>query len=156
MSRPTRDDERELFRRSIARGLPIRIGSMTGATPRAPAAPGGGLDGNTEDRLRRGLIAPDGRLDLHGMTEASAYRALHAYLGRAHKDGRRLVLVITGKGNPKRDDAPWMQSPHGVLKQMVPRWLKERPLAVLIAAVGPAHRRHGGEGALYVYLRKAR
>ena len=67
------------------------------------------------------------------------------------------MLVITGKGNPKNDDtAPWMMSPHGVLKQMVPRWLNEPELAALIASVSPAHVRHGGDGALYVYLRKNR
>ena len=156
MSRSTRDEERDLFRRTVKAALPIRTGAMTRAPARAPAVPGGGLNGNTEDRLRRGLIRPDGRIDLHGMTQAGAYRALHAYLGRAHKDGRRLVLVVTGKGNPKRDETSWMDGPYGVLKQMVPRWLKERGLATLIAAVRPAHLRHGGDGALYIYLRKAR
>ena len=48
----------------------------------------------------------------------------------------------------------WMPSPHGVLKQMVPRWLNEKAFAALISGSGPAHRRHGGDGALYVYLRK--
>ena len=67
------------------------------------------------------------------------------------------MLVITGKGNPKNDEnAPWMMSPHGVLKQMVPRWLNEPELAALIASSGPAHAKHGGGGALYVYLRKSR
>jgi DNA-nicking Smr family endonuclease len=67
------------------------------------------------------------------------------------------VLVVTGKGNPKNDEnAPWMTSPHGVLKQMVPRWLNEPGLAALIASTSPAHARHGGDGALYVYLRKNR
>ena len=47
-----------------------------------------------------------------------------------------------------------MQSPHGVLKQMVPRWLNEKEFTALISGAGPAHRRHGGDGALYVYLRK--
>ena len=66
------------------------------------------------------------------------------------------MLVITGKGNPKNDEnAPWMMSPHGVLKQMVPRWLNEPELAALIASVAARPMSsHGGDGALYVYLRK--
>ena len=63
--------------------------------------------------------------------------------------------MVTGKGNPRNDEnAPWMMTPHGVLKQMVPRWLNEPELAALIARVQPAHVKHGGDGALYVYLRK--
>ena len=101
------------------------------------------------------MLEPDARIDLHGMTQGAAHRTLFAWLAAAHSRGHRLVLVITGKGNPKNDEnAPWMMSPHGVLKQMVPRWLNEPELAALIASVQPAHARHGGGGALYVYLRK--
>jgi DNA-nicking Smr family endonuclease len=66
-------------------------------------------------------------------------------------------VVVTGKGNPRAPDAAaWTESPHGVLKDMVPRWLAEPELKGLIARVQPAHIRHGGGGALYVYLRKGR
>ena len=116
-----------------------------------------GVNGATEDRMRRGLVEPDARIDLHGMTQEGAHRTLFAWLVTAHQRGHRLVLVVTGKGNPKNDEnAPWMMSPHGVLKQMVPRWLNEPGLAALIASVRAAHVRHGGDGALYVYLRKNR
>ena len=114
-----------------------------------------GVNGATKDRLRRGLLEPDAKLNLHGMTEAAAYRALGKFLIGARQRGNRLILVVTGKGNPRKEEsASWMASPHGVLKQMVPRWLKEPELAALIASTRPAHVRHGGGGALYVYLRK--
>jgi len=62
--------------------------------------------------------------------------------------------VVTGKGNPKNEGADWMARSHGVLKEMVPRWLHEPAFAPLIAGTQTAHVRHGGGGALYVYLRK--
>jgi DNA-nicking Smr family endonuclease len=156
--RMTSDEERKLFEQTFKEGRPIKP-----AAPRAPAkkkAAGGapsGVNGATQDRLRRGTIEPDARIDLHGMTQDAAHRTLFAWLATAHARGHRLVLVITGKGNPKNDEnAPWMMSSHGVLKQMVPRWLKEPGLAGLVASTSAAHARHGGGGALYVYLRKNR
>jgi DNA-nicking Smr family endonuclease len=152
------DEERKLFEQTFKEGRPIRA-----AAPKAPpkkksrVTGPSGVNGATQDRLRRGLLEPEARIDLHGMTQSSAHRTLFAWLAAAHARGFRLVLVVTGKGNPKNDgNAPWMMSPHGVLKQMVPRWLNEPELAALIASVQPAHARHGGGGALYVYLRKAR
>ena len=115
------------------------------------------MDGHTAEKLKRGAVTPQARIDLHGMTEAKAHQTLLSFLRRAHKNGVRLALVITGIGNPKRDEgAEWMTAPHGVLKQMVPRWLNESDFAALVSGSGPAHLRHGGDGALYVYLRKSR
>jgi DNA-nicking Smr family endonuclease len=154
--RTTSDDERKLFERTFKEGRPIKAAPpkkpvVKKSTARGPS----GINGATQERLRRGLMEPDARIDLHGMTQQAAHRTLFAWLRSAHKNGHRLVLVITGKGNPKNDEnAPWMVSPHGVLKQMVPRWLNEAELAALIASVRPAHAKHGGGGALYVYLRK--
>lgn len=118
-----------------------------------------GLDGRTAERLRRGQLEPQSRLDLHGMTEAAAHSALASFLYRAHAQGARLVLVVTGKGlKPQADYEPFDLELHGrargVLKLMVPRWLREATLAPLVADVQSAHRRHGGGGALYIYLRK--
>jgi DNA-nicking Smr family endonuclease len=80
---------------------------------------------------------------------------LLSFLAGAQSRGIRLALVITGVGNPRpHEGAEWMRSRHGVLKQMVPRWLNEKAFAALISGSGVAHRRHGGDGALYVYLRK--
>ena len=88
------------------------------------------------------------------MTQAAAHKALLSFLQKAHKKGLRLTLVVTGRGNPEKETASWAATPHGVLKQMVPRWLKEGEFAAFVTGTAPAHIRHGGEGALYVYLRK--
>ncbi len=157
MSRRTAsEDERKLFEQTFREGRPIRVAAPKTPVKKKSASLGpSGINGATQERLRRGLVEPDARIDLHGMTQAAAHRTLFTWLASAHKNGHRLVLVITGKGNAGNDeDAPWMKSPHGVLKQMVPRWLKTAELAALIANVRPAHVRHGGDGALYVYLRK--
>jgi DNA-nicking Smr family endonuclease len=87
-------------------------------------------------------VRPAARLDLHGLTQEAAHRALLAFFRNARKNRSRLTLVITGQGSP------------GVLKAMVPRWLGQPEFAALIAGVEPAHIHHGGAGALYVYLRK--
>jgi DNA-nicking Smr family endonuclease len=154
--RTTSDDERKLFEQNFKESRPLKATMSTAAPPKKGAgSKPGGVNGATEDRLRRGQVEPDARIDLHGMTQGSAHRTLFAWLAAAHARGHRLVLVVTGKGNPKNDEnAPWMMSEHGVLKQMVPRWLNEPELAALIAHTRPAHAKHGGEGALYVYLRK--
>jgi DNA-nicking Smr family endonuclease len=154
--RATSDEERKLFEQVFKEGRPIKpVPPKTVAKKKTSSSGPSGINGATQDRLRKGLIAPDAHIDLHGMTQGVAHRTLVSWLSAAHRRGHRLVVVVTGKGNPKNDEnAPWMSSPHGVLKQMVPRWLNEPELAALIAHVRPAHVKHGGEGALYVYLRK--
>jgi DNA-nicking Smr family endonuclease len=150
------EEERKLFEQNFREALPLQTAQSkrTAKTKGAIKGPSG-VNGATQDKLRRGLMEPDARIDLHGMTQAAAHRTLFTWLAAAHSRGYRLVLVVTGKGNPKNDEnAPWMMSAHGVLKQMVPRWLNEPELAALIASVQPAHVKHGGGGALYVYLRK--
>jgi DNA-nicking Smr family endonuclease len=149
------DLERQEFEQDFRLARPIK--------PKAPPStrkkPGGagGLDGNTQDRLDRGLLVPDATIDLHGMTQMAAHRALAQFLRGARERGNRLIVVVTGKGNPRAPDAAlWTESPHGVLKEMVPRWLAEPGMSQWIARVQPAHIRHGGGGALYVYLRKTR
>jgi DNA-nicking Smr family endonuclease len=118
--------------------------------PKPPLRPGqfADLDRRTADRLRRGQIALDGRLDLHGMTQAAAHDALHDFLLGASERGQRCVLVITGKGRGG-DDA-------GVLKRQVPHWLNMPPLRARIVAIAEAQPRHGGTGALYVLLKRKR
>ena len=149
------DAERKEFEQDFRLARPIKPKAVPRPAKRAGGA--GGLDGNTQDRLDRGLIAPDATLDLHGMTQTAAHRALQRFLRGARERDNRLIVVVTGKGNPRAPDAaPWTESPHGVLKEMVPRWLAEPGLAQLIARAQPAHIRHGGGGALYVYLRKTR
>lgn len=154
--RKVSDEERKQFEQDFREARPIKIAaSKANAKKRNAALQPSGVNGATKDRLRRGLLEPDAKLDLHGMTEAAAYRALGKFLIGARQRGNRLILAVTGKGNLRKEEsASWMASPHGVLKQMVPRWLKEPELAALIASTRPAHVRHGGGGALYVYLRK--
>jgi DNA-nicking Smr family endonuclease len=106
-----------------------------------------GLDRRSGERLKRGQLEIDGRLDLHGMTQEAAHGALLAFVGRAFDAGRRCLLVITGKGN--RDGT-------GVLRAVVPRWLNQSPLRERIIGFSYAQARHGGEGALYVLVRRRR
>jgi DNA-nicking Smr family endonuclease len=121
----------------------------------APRATGlSGLDGRTQERLRRGLLEPEARLDMHGMTQASAHRALLTFVRSAHARGNRLVLVVTGKGSKTEAIFSGETVGHGVLKMMTPRWLDG--LDDMVAGWRAAHRRHGGDGALYVYLKKPR
>ncbi len=88
----------------------------------------------------------DVRLDLHGLTQARAHRALDHFIDQAVARGARTLLVITGKG----------VGGDGVLRQMMPRWLAEGPHTARVLRVEPAHVKHGGGGAWYVYLRRQR
>ncbi len=122
-----------------------------------PGAPG--LDRRTAERLRKGRTAPQARIDLHGMTADRAHGALVHFIENASRSGLRCVLVITGKGAPsyrQHDDADFMPDGRGVLRRHAPRWLRTPPLAGLIVDVYQAHPRHGGDGALYVYLKRKR
>ncbi|WP_372887079.1 Smr/MutS family protein [Shimia sp.] len=111
------------------------------------------MDKKMFGRMKRGKILPDGKIDLHGMTQAQAHPALTAFILRAHGEGKRLVLVVTGKGKSKADDDPIPTRP-GVLKHQVPHWLAMPPLSGAVLQVAEAHLRHGGTGAYYVYLRR--
>ncbi|MBA3326220.1 MAG: Smr/MutS family protein [Rhodobacteraceae bacterium] len=113
------------------------------------------MDRRRFDKLRRGRLEPEARLDLHGMTSERAHGALVAFIRAAHATGLRLVLVITGKGRPGEPDALAPQR-HGVLRHSLPHWLAAPPLASKVLQVAPAHVRHGGGGAYYVYLRRQR
>lgn len=117
-----------------------------------PAQPA--LDRRTAQRLQRGQLPIEGRLDLHGMTQKQAYAALLRFISASRNYNRRLVLVVTGKGwNP---DASRPEEAIGVLRRSVPRWLESPPFTEHVSAVRDAHLRHGGSGALYVMLRRSR
>jgi DNA-nicking Smr family endonuclease len=107
-----------------------------------------GLDRRTAERLRGGALPIEARLDLHGMTQAEAHRALDAFLARAVETEKRCVLVITGKGGRTTGD--------GILRAAVPRWLNEAPNRAHLLAFAPAQPKHGGAGALYLLLRRRR
>jgi len=153
------DEERAFFEETFkdARPLPkmrrppaAKAGARKSAQPQPPAAPAKArawlsedvppIAGRRETRLRRGRLEPQARLDLHGLTQDEAHRALLRFFVRAHGLDQRLVLVITGK--------------RGVLRGLVPRWLAEAAFRPLVAGLRSAHIRHGGEGAFYVALKK--
>lgn len=115
------------------------------------------LEPKTRRRLTRGAEV-DARLDLHGLTQAAAHHRLRGFLLEAQASGHSLVLVITGKGDPDRlgTHAPAFGEGRGVLKRAVPLWLAEPDLRMVVVGFEPAGRRHGGEGALYVRIRKRR
>ncbi|MFN6978251.1 MAG: Smr/MutS family protein [Gemmobacter sp.] len=113
------------------------------------------MDRKAFDTMLRGRKAPEARLDLHGMTLAEAHPELVRFILRAHAAGMRLVLVITGKGKLRDEGGP-MPARVGALRHAVPQWLAQPPLDPLVLQVAEAHRRHGGAGALYVYLRRIR
>jgi DNA-nicking Smr family endonuclease len=104
-------------------------------------------DASNEKRVRRGRIEIDARIDLHGMTQDQAQAALVRFLERLSGGGGRCGLVITGKGRAPSE---------GILRRRLPEWLAEPPLSGIVASFAPAHARHGGEGAWYVFVRKGR
>lgn len=109
----------------------------------------------THRQMTQGKLRPEARIDLHGMTLAVAHPALIQFLMTSHARGFRLVLVITGKGRSAGPDTAPMPVRPGALRHNVPQWLRMMPLARIVLQATPAHRRHGGEGAYYVYLRKS-
>jgi DNA-nicking Smr family endonuclease len=113
------------------------------------------MDAKQYGKMKRGKLVPEGRIDLHGMTMDKAHPALIGFVQRAHAQGKRLVLVITGKGKHRDEGGP-IPVRYGVLKHNVPQWLKMAPLNHIVMQVQEAHISHGGSGAYYVYLRRSR
>ena len=153
----------------------VRVKAPVPVAPKMPAQPLqtkmsshariAGVDGSTAERLRRGQIEPDAKLDLHGMTQERAYARLLSFVQRGHEHGYRCLLVITGKGLDVRGEEHARtrgfvmpeRSKAGVLRSLVPQWLEQRETRPLVVGIQSAHVRHGGSGAFYVYLkRKAR
>jgi len=113
------------------------------------------MDSKQFARMRKGKLRPEARIDLHGMTLAQAHPALTEFILWSRSRGCRLVLVITGKGRSGRSDIP---SPVrvGVMRHQVPQWLRQGAVGSVVQQVSDAHVKHGGSGALYVYLRRNR
>jgi DNA-nicking Smr family endonuclease len=122
--------------------------------PRPPSGvakpPADTLDGGWDRRLRRGMVAPDRSIDLHGHTLLTAHAALESALARAVADDIRMLLVVTGKP-PRAGEAR-----RGLIRASIGEWLSVSPHRARIAAVRVAHPRHGGAGALYLILRRRR
>jgi DNA-nicking Smr family endonuclease len=134
-----------------ARPLPS-AGTVRAAKPAPPVAPPLAPLGRRErSHLSRGRKEIEDRLDLHGMTQTRAHRALSGFLQRAHHDGLTFVLIITGKGRTVGGE-----SERGVLRRQVPLWLNLPEFRTLVVGFEEAHIGHGGEGALYVRIRRSR
>ncbi|MBR0968460.1 Smr/MutS family protein [Bradyrhizobium diazoefficiens] len=135
----------------VARPAPPPRPMAAPPAPRAakPAIPPLAPLGKRErTKLSRGRSEIEARLDLHGMTQTRAHRALTGFLHRAHDDGLTFVLVITGKGRSGGES--------GVLRRQVPEWLSLPEFRSLVVGFEEAAICHGGEGALYVRIRRAR
>jgi len=111
------------------------------------------MDAKAFGRMNRGKLAPEARIDLHGLTLAEAHPELIRFVLQAQSAGLRLVLVITGKGKRGPDHGPIPQR-MGALRHQVPQWLRVAPLGPAVLQVAEAHLKHGGSGAFYVYLRR--
>lgn len=133
--------------KSVGNRLVPSIRSSVGAAPLK-------MDQKAFGRMKRGKTKPEARIDLHGMRLEEAHGALNAFIHTSHAKGRRLVLVITGKGRITNDDGP-IPVRAGVLRHQVPDWLSRPPLSALVLQISEAHQRHGGGGAYYVYLRRS-
>lgn len=128
---PTREDFANMLRIPAA------------PAPRAKPMPQS-LDVNQDKRVRRGRIVIDAKVDLHDMTQTSARPALHRAIMRASNRNKLCLLVVTGKG--LRGD--------GVLRRNFPNWIAEPTVRPLVASYAPAHIKHGGSGAWYVFLKR--
>jgi DNA-nicking Smr family endonuclease len=153
-SESARPAARQPNKQSIKQSKPALLSSSHAhAAPARPAAkppPLMPIDRKLKQRLARGQIEIDARLDLHGRTLSEAHVALLRFLQRAQGEGARVVLVITGKG------AADSERGRGVLRRQVPLWLALPELRGHVLGVEEAHVAHGGAGALYVRLRRGR
>lgn len=147
-------------KRRPAPARPSGTGSLPSvAQPSSRPAP---LDGppNTQwaRRMRRGDVAIDARLDLHGLTQREAHTRLLRFISIALAQEMRVLLIITGKGGHAQNGGREKDGGRekGVLRRNLPRWLKESGVRDKILAITPAHPRHGGAGAFYVALRRQR
>jgi DNA-nicking Smr family endonuclease len=145
---PRRQARAKPASKALPKPTPVQPPAATRAGP-PPLAP---LGRRFRQEVARGRRAIDGRFDLHGMTQARAHDALLGFLRSAQARGARTVLVITGKGAPGDD----MIGERGVLRRQVPRWLRLSEFREFVVGFDTAGPGHGGEGALYVSLRRLR
>lgn len=117
------------------------------ATPRKAGHAQHGIDSATRTKLAKGRVPIEGKVDLHGLTQTEAHHLLLSFLHRAYADGRRHVLVVTGKGSSLGSE--------GVLRRAVPAWLATPMFRALVGGHEVAARHHGGGGAIYIRLRKS-
>ncbi len=182
-ARPLSDEERVLWSTVTRAIAPLRprvptdeapdeppaaeaVIPLAGEPPQKPAGPGrpaarvaaappplAPIERRLRQRLGRGSEPIDARVDLHGLTQAQAHTLLESFVRDASARGARIVLVITGKGTPRGGAS---EREPGVLRRQVPHWLKAGSLRDCVIGFAAAHVGHGGEGALYVRLRRRR
>jgi DNA-nicking Smr family endonuclease len=147
--RPLADREQaspDLQEEAPTAGLAERFRMRREAVPTVTGDTSFAFDRRTAERFRRGQVAIEATLDLHGYTQEEAFAAVDAFLEESFQEGRRCVLVVTGKGTA-RDGG-------GVLRSSVPRWITEGVHRGRLIGLGPAESQHGGDGAIYVLLRR--
>ncbi len=176
-----RPEDADLFHRTLADAKPLKRGPARVARPHAkanpvvekieapkparPAAPRAApaplppidaapLDRRTGEKLRRGQVEIDAKLDLHGMILAEAEPALARFLAQAQERGYRAVLVVTGKGT--KIDAETGRIKDGAIRRELPHWLDAAKNRMRVIGYRAAHARHGGGGAFYVLIRRKR
>jgi DNA-nicking Smr family endonuclease len=148
-STQTRGDKqavtRERIRRAVAQAAEEALAQKPKRPQIAALAHGttDGIDRRTAERMRRGKMVIDGRIDLHGMSRDAAQAVITQYILTAQATGKRCIIVVTGKGR-------------GILQDAVPQWLNMHPLRACVLAFDWARREHGGDGALYVLLKRQR
>lgn len=134
--------------------------SPSALQPGQPSAPPpiNSFDHRHKRKLSRNIEAIDSRIDLHGMRQAEAHSALRRFLFACAARGDRNVLVITGKGTriDLERTRDYMAEERGVLRRLVPQWLREAEFRAIVISYTTATPQHGGDGALYVRLRKLR
>jgi DNA-nicking Smr family endonuclease len=143
---------------SVSGPRPVRHAMPVAEKPEKPP-PLAPLDRRFKQRVASGRTPIDARLDLHGFTQRDAHAALLRFLRSAQAAGAKVVLVVTGKGTlrrlPGQGDYPETREP-GILRRQVPMWLSLPEFRPFVVSVEDAHATHGGTGALYVRLRRAR
>jgi DNA-nicking Smr family endonuclease len=162
LTKPLRKKHRAAKPETASPEKEVRVAATPAALPKSlppaslpratkPAVPPLAPLGRRErSQLSRGRKEIEARLDLHGMTQTRAHNALSGFLQRAHGDGLTFVLVITGKGKMG------VESERGVLRRLVPLWLSQPEFRALVVGFEEAHIGHGGEGALYVRIRRSK
>ena len=142
------------LRKAVARPVSVPIRAVE-PKPSPRPLERGGLDGSWDRKLGQGVVSPDFTLDLHGHTLDSAHARLDHGITQAAAQGARVLLLITGKPHPA-DELTARGSRRGAIRAKVLDWLAAGSHAGKIAAVRPAHPRHGGAGALYIVLKRGR
>lgn len=120
------------------------------------SASNGKTDRKTDEKIRKGEMEIEGRLDLHGNTAVAARKKLLAYVIKSHGQGKRCVLLVTGKGLSGSQTSEWYESGKGIIRREFRLWLEDKSVNALILLVTEAQPKHGGSGAFYIYLRKNR